>query len=390
MTLALVRRQIVTDAAVTERRVEKWHVFRDISDARTLLGLQDRSLAVLNALLTFYPTNELKDGANLIVFPSNAQLSARANGIAGTTLRKSLAALVDAGVLIRKDSPNGKRYARKGQGGSIEDAYGFSLAPLLARADEFAALAQRVAAEQRRFRMAKDHLTIARRDVRKLITAGIEEGVSGNWAIVENCFVQIVAKIPRRPQLADLVACLDEMNLLREEVVSLLELHDDPAKSDGNDIAFGRHIQSSNTEYSHELEPSFEKKRIENTETAKRRAKQAQLQPFPLSMVLRGCPEIVSFGPGGGVSNWRDLMSAAVTVRSMLGVSPSAYEAACEVMGQAAAAIAMACIYERAGHITSPGGYLRDLTEKAGRGEFSLGPMLMALLRVAGGAAASA
>jgi replication initiation protein RepC len=70
-----------------------------------------------------------------------------------------------------------------------------------------------------------------------------------------------------------------------------------------------------------------------------------------------------------------------VVVRSMLGVSPSAYEEACEVMGQAGAAIAISCIYERGGHINSAGGYLRDLTAKAKRGEFSLGPMLFALLR---------
>ena len=75
---------------------------------------------------------------------------------------------------------------------------------------------------------------------------------------------------------------------------------------------------------------------------------------------------------------------AAVTVRSMLGVSPSAYEEACEVMGQAGAAIAVACIYERAGQINSAGGYLRDLTAKSRRGEFSIAPMLFALLRANG------
>lgn len=36
----------------------------------------------------------------------------RANGIAGTTLRENLALLVDAGLIHRNDSPNGKRYAR--------------------------------------------------------------------------------------------------------------------------------------------------------------------------------------------------------------------------------------------------------------------------------------
>ena len=90
------------------------------------------------------------------------------------------------------------------------------------------------------------------------------------------------------------------------------------------------------------------------------------------------------YGPGGNIESWRDLMFAAVVVRSMLGVSPSAYQDACEVMGPENAAATMAAILERVGHISSPGGYLRDLTGKARRGEFSLGPVLMALLRASG------
>ena len=57
----------------------------------------------------------------------------------------------------------------------------------------------------------------------------------------------------------------------------------------------------------------------------------------------------------------------------MLGVSPSAYEEACGILEAANAAAVMACILERAGHINSAGGYLRDLTRKAERAEFSLG-----------------
>lgn len=72
---------------------------------------------------------------------------------------------------------------------------------------------------------------------------------------------------------------------------------------------------------------------------------------------------------------------AAVVVQSMLGVSPSAYQEACKVMGPENAATVIACILERGGHINSPGGYLRDLTRKSEKGELSLGPMLMALLR---------
>ena len=48
------------------------------------------------------------------------------------------------------------------------------------------------------------------------------------------------------------------------------------------------------------------------------------------------------------------------------------------------AAVAMACILERSNFINSAGGYLRDLTKRAELGQFSLGPMLMALLKANG------
>ena len=74
-------------------------------------------------------------------------------------------------------------------------------------------------------------------------------------------------------------------------------------------------------------------------------------------------------------------LSAAVVLRSMLRVSPSAYQDACETMGPENAAAIMACILQRAGHTNSAGDYLRSLTAKAKTGEFSLGPVLMALMR---------
>ena len=52
-----------------------------------------------------------------------------------STLRRLLAVLVEAGLIVRRDSPNGKRYARKGRGGEITLAFGFDLAPLVVRAE---------------------------------------------------------------------------------------------------------------------------------------------------------------------------------------------------------------------------------------------------------------
>ncbi|TCL63651.1 plasmid replication protein RepC [Rhizobium sp. BK251] len=389
MTLALMKGQLDTAEIKAGKSVEKWKVFRDACEARELLGVQDRALAVLDALLTFYPSNELSDEKGLVVFPSNEQLAVRAHGIAGTTLRRHLAALVEAGLIVRRDSPNGKRYARRDQSGELEQAFGFSLAPLLARAEELAHLAQLVAAERKRFRIMKEALTICRRDVRKLISAAIEEGAGGDWPAIEDHFLTLLGRIPRSPTIEDLASVVDEMELLRNEIVNLLEMQLKAEKSDTNDVHSGRHIQNSNTESIHELEPGFE-----TTQDEPPRQKAAGLQEpakaFPLSMVLRACPQIWDYGPGGSISSWRELMSAAVVVRSMLGISPSAYQEACDVMGPENAATAAACILERAGHINSPGGYLRDLTRKAARGEFSLGPMLMALVRANSGVDRSA
>jgi replication initiation protein RepC len=82
----------------------------------------------------------------------------------------------------------------------------------------------------------------------------------------------------------------------------------------------------------------------------------------------------------GGISNWRDLLIVAAVVRSMLGISPSAWEAAQSIMGKLPAAIVAAAIVQRGAAITSAGGYLREPTRKAEVGEFTIGPMLMALI----------
>lgn len=381
MTLALVRRQ--TTEIKAGKTAEKWKVFRDASAAMSQLAIQSNSLAVLDALLTFYPDNELRQDAQMIVFPSNTQLALRAHGMAGATLRRHLAVLVEAGLIVRRDSPNGKRYARKDNTGAVEAAFGFDLSPLLARSEELALMAQKVMADRAVFRKAKESLTICRRDVRKLLTAAMEEGADGDWEGIEEMYVRLVARIPRVPSLAEITAILDEMQMLHEEVVNRLEIREFSEINIANAAHNEQHIQNSNTESLNELEPCSE---IEQgaKPSATGRPNRDPIKAFPLGMVLRACPTIADYAKGGAIGNWRDLMSAAVVVRSMLGVSPPAYQDACEAMGPENAAVAMACILERANFINSAGGYLRDLTRRVERQEFSLGPMIMALLKLNG------
>ncbi|MEI1250738.1 plasmid replication protein RepC [Rhizobium aouanii] len=406
MTFGMLASQAAAREIEPDQSIDKWKLYRALCEAKPLLGITDRALAILNALLSFYPKGELSEENGLVVFPSNAQLSLRAHGMAEQTIRRHLATLIEAGLLIRKDSPNGKRYARKEQGGEIREAFGFSLAPLLVRAEEIERLAAEVVAERLHLQRLRERLTLCRRDVAKLIEMALEEGAAGDWSRVHLHFRDVIERLPRSPSAEQVAAALDELELLREEITNQLEMQVKAQNHSGNAPHYERHIQNSNPQSITELEPASETKqgataddrssgraeptvRIQKDEekngrvpvTSSATAANAALKSFPLGLVLQACPEIAAYGPQGSVGTWRELMAAAVVVRSMLGVSPSAYEQACEIMGPENAATVMACVLERAGHINSAGGYLRDLTRRAERGEFAIGPMLMALAR---------
>jgi replication initiation protein RepC len=386
LTLAHVATQMAASARPPDKVVHKWQIFRVICTARPRLGVSERALAVLNALLSFHPETTLTGDDELIVFPSNEQLCLRTHGMPASTLRRLLAVLVDAGLIVRRDSPNGKRYARKGRGGEIRLAFGFDLAPLVVRAEEFEHLAEEIEAEARAIRLAKERITLCRRDIAKMIATGIEEGVPtqragqgpASWQEVHAIFRRLVEGVSRTARLEELEVAAGALSSLADDVLNLLEVQVEITNMSANESQNERHIQTSNPDSLIELEPSLREARAARTEP--------NLPPtlppektYPLGMVLNACPDIVDYAKGG-IANWRDFLATAAVVRPMLGISPSAWEEAQTVMGDTQAAIVLACLLQRSSAIQSAGGYLRELTRKAGAGEFSLGPVLMAQL----------
>ena len=238
--------------ASSEAVVHKWRLFRALTEAKAPLGVTDRALSVLHALLSFHQETALtlpladrraddEDGegsAGIVVFPSNRELSIRAHGMAPATLRRHLACLVDAGLIIRRDSPNGKRYARRGQGGEIENAFGFDLTPLVARADEIENLAEEVRAENKAVRLLRERITLLRRDIVKMIAAGLEEGVPGDWQGLHLRYAALSSRFVRNLSQADLEALASELAALNAEIRNALEKHVNLQKKSANEFRF--------------------------------------------------------------------------------------------------------------------------------------------------------
>ncbi|MCC2613449.1 plasmid replication protein RepC [Neorhizobium petrolearium] len=356
-------------------KAEKWQLIRALTEAREAYGLSDRSITVLEALTSFHQERELDGSAPLIVFPSNVELSIRSRGMSPATLRRHLAALVEAGLIFRRDSANGKRFCRRDGSGQVESAFGFDLAPLALRADEIFSRAEAARAKAKRIARVRSEITLHLRDITKTVEAALNESRAGDWMAYLGRLQALSGRVPRQAEVVELEIRCDALIRLRAEVETAYLNSLTEQEMSANESVFEHHIQNSNTD------PNLELNGNEHNTPASRMpeiAPERKSVGIGLKEFLKTCPQIADYARSG-VKNWRDVVAAADLVRSMLGISPSAWAAARAAMGDISAAIVVAAILERAEDIRSPGGYLRDLTRKAEKGRFSVHPMLNAL-----------
>ncbi len=363
--------------------IDKWELLRNLCTARRAFGVTDRDLAVLNALVSFHPNMALSDDDSLIVFPSNAALSNRAHGMAESTLRRHLVALVRAGLIARHDSPNGKRYARRDVDGEITCAFGFDLRPLLQHAVQINVAAQEARAAQAQLEAAREKLSLLKRDALKLALYGQEIALPGDWDALLADLLEVHKQMRRKLGLEALSELERRTSDILGNIRALLTLETE--KMSGNDDDSGRHYHNSKPD-NLESEHCPERDNGEGGPVGSSEPDR-ELPRVPLPLILKACPDILPYCEREP-REWCDLVIAASYVRGMMGISPSAWQEAQEVMGPETAAVTVVCILQRFGNINSPGGYLRALTGKAVVGEFSPGPMVMALLNGVNRAAA--
>ncbi len=354
---------------------DKWQFLRALTEARARFGLSDRTIGVLEALLSFHPGKSVDGARAVVVFPSNRELSLRSRGMAAATLRRHLAALVDAGLVLRRDSPNGKRFRRPGMDGEAEEVFGFDLSPVAVKAGEVFEAAEE---ERRRFRAAarlRSAISLLRRDIAKVIEAALTESRAGPF---ENFAARLATMVPsRRAELADLTAIEADLTRLCAEVENAYLSALSEQEMSANERETERHHENSNEEPNLESIGHRLGKKAEPAEPDIEG--QGRRQPgADLGTVLRLCPDIADYAKDG-IHDWGALQRVAQLVRGFLGISQPAWKAAEDAMGGVQASIVVACILQRASRIRSPGGYLRDLTERAKAGRFTVEPMLRAL-----------
>jgi replication initiation protein RepC len=403
---------------------QKWQIIRALSEARARWGLSDRAIAVLEALASFHADRHLDGRAPIIVFPSNKELSLRARGMSPATLRRHLASLVEAGLILRRDSANGKRYCRRDDQGQVENAFGFDLAPLALRSDDIFAQAESVRLEARAISRLRAEISLHLRDIAKTIAAGLERAAQettfadAGWPGFAERLCTLSGRVARNGTPEGLSLRRDRLVRLRAEVeASFLDALTEKEMS-ANDHQIERHIQNTKPEFLFDKngkrqeegsggtqrpgERTTEQPMKQTAEAVTQtqpgeggREREGRYEPHPgavlerksagshgdirLDEVLSVCPDIADYARGGRISSWHDMIGAAETVRSMLGISPSAWAEARQAMGPLVAATTLAAMLQRSAVIRSPGGYLRDLTARAQDARFSVRPMLRAL-----------
>ena len=116
----------------------KWSLLQVIEDIREPLGLKGTSISLLRAMISFIKGDHItaaQDDGH-ICFASNVALAKRTH-VSVQTVERHITKLVSLGLLTRRSSANGKRWARRDTSGRIVLATGLSLMPLSARHAEF-------------------------------------------------------------------------------------------------------------------------------------------------------------------------------------------------------------------------------------------------------------
>lgn len=366
------------------------------------IGLKAADLMLLDTLTAFSQAQDWEEGRRPIVWASNAYLMER-TGFSLSALKRHVRRLAEAGVISFAESPNGKRWGHRDANGHIVEAYGFDLAPLAARVEEFDALYVELTAERALCQRLKQQITIARRMLRSRIEAALENALTGPWEGFMDHLEGLLSLLPRRKTTSDaLKQLLDRFRALQQHVQNAFSsnLEDisetlsdhrqaNVHKLDPSEVISEPHIQTTkelisvtcnSLEATNATSVGLRAKATAITAVVpmenERKTSVHHTNVLNLNMVMRACPEFACWARdlGSFVHDWTTFHRIAGQIRPMIGVTEQAWNSAQRQMGKQKASAALALVFEKfnAGEVSSPGGYLRGMIARDRVGELHL------------------
>ncbi|MDX0178010.1 plasmid replication protein RepC [Sinorhizobium meliloti] len=350
---------------------------------------------LLVALINTAPAESFDKSGKPIVFKSNQQLAFEIGRSIGRVSRM-LSRLFDAGLITMQDSGNYKRYPIRNGDGEITDGCGIDLRILIVRYAELDELVRQVRAEKKAADAALRRYRGALRNARYALSAAAE--LSG----------QVLERIGSRiERVSDFVGAAGKVSsgmlrrataILEWLVERLMHLPRRSAEVSKTKNMTCPHVENgmhTQTTTPHLFDDSSQERRSANAEQptplkagsaskwafeeslGRRRSESNQPRRVPQAMValqdvLRAVPALKTYG--FAPSSWAELARAVPLMCRFAGISEDARARAVEQMGEQQAAVAVAVTLEKYDRqdVSSPGGYLRAMTDRARAGELNL------------------
>ena len=335
---------------------------------------------LVDQLMAFSQAHDWQRGSRPIVWPSNAMLADRL-GVCQRHVRRLLARLIEAGIIVPVDSPEGRRWGRRDSAGRIIEAYGFDLSPIADRHAEFVAIAEKADGERKARAGLRRRLTIARKAIQQLAETALEHGLTDrDWRAWLTEAQRVEADTGAgEASVAVLEVAVGDLERRREEgetaLVKVLQISMEESAAADSDVRPNTTTTQPRADNSATGKTRLQEssRRANHHDPQGQDARSINLQPPAATprFVLRVSPplqeQIFSSCP-----TWADVVDGADRLRHQLGISRAAWIEACQELGRYQAATAVAVIAAKRDAIRSPGGYLRGMMARGRDGELHL------------------
>ena len=286
------------------------------------------------------------DGRPLMVWPSNGTLAARAGSMPERSLRRHLERLVDAGLIRRHASSNGKRYALRHRS-QVVDAYGFDLAPLFREAGAIALAAQEA------IELEEQKYSVRLRILNTLAQLRAAHAHSEDEAGIKSL-------LRRKLSLETLE---DLLQSLHSDEVKMAEPSQETIILTASNGQNGRHLQKPKYESFDSVSDSDDAQIYD------------QVTYQPSTDEVLQLKETLELSPTP-ILNPTDLVRFSEKMAPMIGISPQSLSKAKASMGEVVSALTVLCLVQISPNLRSPAAYLHALVERAGKSKFSLSGLL--------------